>query len=258
MIYSVDMFNELLSVATAEQVAQRHNDLLRFGKPIVLYGGGTIAISTINAMRKDGLEPLYVCDSNPDKVGQHLLGVEVISFERLIAIKDSVSVAITAGAVFEIHQKLNRFAINHFSVNHFAITHITACKNIVFAMEEMKKNVQNLLPFIADGNESLGVVYNTLKHYLLLDYDQEWIQAHIRLNQYFYEILLGDESFVDVGAFDGDTFGDFVEATNGKFSNYYGIEMDSDNFHALQSVTAAYQNIELYHVAATSRLYPDI
>lgn len=233
MIYSVDMFNELLSVATAEQVAQRHNDLLRFGKPIVLYGGGTIAISTINAMRKDGLEPLYVCDSNPDQVGKHLLGVEVISFERLIAIKDSVSVAITAGAVFEIHQKLNRFAINHFAVNHFAITHITACKNIVFAMEEMKKNVQNLLPFIADGNEILGVVYNTLKHYLLLDYDYEWIQAHIRLNQYFYEILLGDESFVDVGAFDGDTFGDFVEATNGKFSNYYGIEMDSDNFHAL-------------------------
>lgn len=254
MIFTDALFEELFTAATAEQVQKRHAELLKSGKPIVLYGAGTVAVSTINAMRADGLDVAFVCDSNSAKVGQRLLEVEIISFARLLEIKDSVSVIITAGAVNEIHKKLNRFSVNHFAINHFALNREVSAfrERFIKSVTDMQEGIRSALPLFTD-DESRGVLYNSMKHYMLLDYDCDWMEAHVRPNQYFYEIPMANESFVDIGAFDGDTFADFITATGGGFADYYGIEMDSDNYFLLQQKTSGYDNVHLFKYAVTNK-----
>ena len=248
MMYTNDMFDDLLSQATIENVQRCHTNLLKSGKQIVLYGAGTIAVSTINSMRADGLDVSYVCDSDVNKVGKTLLGVEIISIERLVEIKDSVNVIITTGAVNEVHKKLNHFAINHFAINHEIIDWREKLLNSV---SEMRDGIKLIVPLLTD-DESRGVFYNAMRHYMLLDYNYNWIEKHIRANQYFYQIALEKESFVDVGAFDGDTFRDFIDVCQNNYANYYGIEMDIDNFNSLKDKTKGFHDVELFNCAATS------
>ena len=60
-------------------------------------------------------------------------------------------------------------------------------------------------------------------------------------DQYFPRdiIRLGDrESFVDGGAFDGDTVAEFVQRTGGRFERITAFELDEDNFQRLANRVA--------------------
>jgi FkbM family methyltransferase len=70
--------------------------------------------------------------------------------------------------------------------------------------------------------------------------------------------LRPDERFVDCGAYDGDTLGDFLRLSRGEFQKFWALEPDPANFAKLQQVVATLhpgqqERITLLTIAASDR-----
>ncbi len=67
-----------------------------------------------------------------------------------------------------------------------------------------------------------------------------------------YENILkpgGNEIYMDLGAYTGDTVAEFLGATNGKYQKIYAVEPDRRNFRKLKENTACLSDIELINAA---------
>lgn len=63
-------------------------------------------------------------------------------------------------------------------------------------------------------------------------------------------IKLGDnESYVDAGAYNGDTVLDFIEMTKGKYEKIFALEPNVRNFKKLTKSVKGHENIECHNVA---------
>lgn len=59
-----------------------------------------------------------------------------------------------------------------------------------------------------------------------------------------------DEIFMDLGAYDGDTVHEFLQASGGKYEKIYAVEADEKNYRKLKNNTADIDKIELFNIAA--------
>lgn len=120
-----------------------------------------------------------------------------------------------------------------------------------YLIEDFEKveKVNNLL----EDEQSKKVFLNTLAYKItgLIEYLSE---ISTPPNEAFENILkLNDnETFVDLGAYNGDTVAEFVNAVNGKYEHIYALEPDRRNFRKLTANTENFTNIELFNVAGWS------
>ncbi len=68
-----------------------------------------------------------------------------------------------------------------------------------------------------------------------------------------YLKLNEEESFLDIGAYRGDTVEQFLSFTNGKYSNILAVEPDEKTFKKLLQNCSAYKNFEAVNGAVSSR-----
>jgi FkbM family methyltransferase len=102
--------------------------------------------------------------------------------------------------------------------------------------------------FVRANREALESLYNNLSDRLskksLLAYlrskieqDMKYLPPVFERTQYFPKGLFkltDNESFVDCGAYTGDTIADFLTATDGKYRRIWAVEPDKENFRELQ------------------------
>jgi len=61
-----------------------------------------------------------------------------------------------------------------------------------------------------------------------------------------------DETFLDLGAYDGDTVERFLSLSGGKYSAIYGFEPDEKNFNKLKAKYGDWPNIKLFNAIVSS------
>jgi FkbM family methyltransferase len=130
--------------------------------------------------------------------------------------------------------------------------------NIYHASALMKLYPQKLLPYYHFETSDYFLKYQDLQNEVINiladDESKKQYQAHLNCrinlnfedlpdadtkNQYFPSdivTLTENEVFLDSGAFIGDTFADFGQRTNWKFSKYIALEPDPKNFDKLINV----------------------
>jgi len=59
----------------------------------------------------------------------------------------------------------------------------------------------------------------------------------------------GNEIYVDLGAYTGDTIGELLEFTGGKYEKIYALEPDRRNFKKLSKSTEGMENVEIFNCA---------
>lgn len=102
-------------------------------------------------------------------------------------------------------------------------------------LRDMEREVCALLHICAD-DISREIVCQTVEKF----FDEEGVQIDYTPNQYFVQPIVPlteEESFVDVGAFDGDTIEAFLQAVNGKYHHIHAFEMSKRNFGRLSRRT---------------------
>jgi FkbM family methyltransferase len=263
---------EELLAETTESSRQREADT--FNKlaganvtQIVLFGSGNLGRRTLAGLRKIGIEPLCFVDSNPSKWGQSIDDLSVLSpDEAARAYGKTATFVITVWGALgadRMHSRIERLKQ-------------LGCNTVLTFLPLYWKYPDLFLPHYAIGlpHRVHLQAERVRKAFALMADDQsrrEFVaQINFRLHgdfsalpapvsgpMYFrrelFQIGTGD-TFVDCGAFDGDTLDSFLQETENSFASIIGFEPDPANFEKLSAKTSRLpavlsKRIELYQAA---------
>ena len=215
---------------------QEIKDIVKQYEHVVFYGCGAIFNSIVDTWNLYiGRKIDFCCDSNSDKWGNSFRGIKCISPKELILIKDKCAVFVTIGEfkpVFNLLQH-NRFA----SVNIIYKPDLDATDFLAsYEHDEMVANLCKIYDFLSD-QQSVRVFDSIISRVFGYGNIPEIMMNVCEKHQYFpLDIikLTENESFVDIGAFNGDTIKKFIDHCQSRFDNIFAFELDAINFKALQ------------------------
>ena len=205
-------------------------------KYVVFFGCGAIFSSIVDTWSaKVGEKIDYCCDNNSEKWGEFYSGVECISYEKLLAIKKDVVIFITVGDFIPVYEQLNQQGFPSIHVIYkydLEAAHFIRDSNIKILIKEAEAG-RSLL-----SDKKSQLIFDTIiKRSAGLDNNVMLMPSIYENNQYHPKDLIKlsfNESYVDVGAYDGDTIRQFLEKCANKFNKIYAFELDKNNFKKLE------------------------
>ncbi len=232
---------DLIAEAAAEfdRVAGTHSE------QIVLFGAGELGKITLSGLRKLGKDPIAFADNNAAIWGRDLGGIPILSPEQAVRNwNDRATFVVsiyTTGPVFQQLSALGcRRAIHyaHLFARHRAAFLPFLCLGQPERVFEEASAVRNAFHLFST-DDSRRTFLTQLKRRLFLEFGQPPVASppELRLTEYFPTDLyspIDDESFVDSGAYDGDTIRRFLKLRGGKFREILAIEPDPLSFEKLR------------------------
>lgn len=221
-------------------------------KPIIFWGCGNSMHLVKNELKDRGIVPTAYCENNKDMIGKAINGIPILSYEQIKQRYKEYIIVLTVaiGNAIQIMDQLRRsdeknpiYHVEHpFKVDKefleysYVQEYITEFEQIYDMLEDEKsrKVFAQCISFKMNGNKIP-----------LLDY--------VDGNTFFDENIIpfsDHYSYVDVGAYTGDTVLRFYAFCRGKYDKIYAIEPDQGNFNALSQVVkyGRIDNAYLYHI----------
>jgi FkbM family methyltransferase len=229
--------------AALEKVAAPTRELLRAaGNRLVLTGAGPLGLAAAQLARKAGLTPVAFADNNKQKQGTEISGLPVMSPDGAVEKYGRSVVYLVAVYTSEgVWAQLRKLGVE-------PISFARLCWTFPEAMMPYLSIESPAVIAAAAGRirEGFGIWAD--------DFSREEYLAQIRWRTSLSPEALGgfspavetlfapdlialreDESFVDCGAFDGDTLRQYLKLCGGKFGSYTAFEPDALNFAKLKA-----------------------
>lgn len=228
------------------------NYLKKSEKPIVLYGMGDGADKVLNTFEKFGISASSVMASDDFVRGQNFRGFTVKKLSQIESeYSDFVIALCFATQLKDVMQNIDNISKKHKIV----VPSVPAFGNIIFDEDFFNKNKENIekaYHLFAD-DFSKKVYKNILEFYKTgeISYIKE---IETDKNEAFENILkLNDnETYVDLGAYNGDTIDEFLSYTNGNYKHITALEPNAKNFSKLKIHCENMENIDLWELGAYS------
>ena len=204
------------------------------GKPVVLYGTGDGADKVLARLADTGVPVSGIFASDEFVRGQQFHGFTVQAYSELLALREKVIVLIAFAS--ELPDVLERFY-------KLASVHETYAPHVpVFSGEEtvtpawIKKHETKLLAVyerLADAvsRETFASVLN-----YKLSGKLSYLQACTTNRTEDLRTIFsfgGEETYLDLGAYNGDTVQEFLQLTRGRYKKIVALEPDPKNFKKL-------------------------
>lgn len=230
--------------------AQMFDDLARpYQKSIVLYGAGTLGKKIASGLRSKGIEPLAFTDRNDELWGKCISSIKILSpHEAVRKYGDSAVFVVSIWSPASGNALLDASEI----LSQFGRVRIIPFVPLFYKYEDV------FLPYycidlpskITEQSSEVKLAFNLLKD----EKSRNEFISHIsfrfngdpgafgttsEVDQYFLDEIIplsSYETFIDCGAFNGDTLSEFLRKQN-DFMHYIAFEPDPDNYRKLfQSV----------------------
>ncbi|NRY60049.1 FkbM family methyltransferase [Clostridium beijerinckii] len=205
---------------------------------IILFGASSFGSYMKNVFESFNMNIRYFCDNDIGKHGKEIGGIKIISPSELVALGKENLIVITSTYYKEIYEQLKELGFgNIFCFSPwFLYEHKNGALRETISNNMSKiKELYNLL----EDNKSREVLENIINYRITFNID--YLMNAVNSNKmYFDEDILklnGNESFLDAGAFDGDTVLEFINFVRGEFNNIYAFEPDKVNFDRLTNNT---------------------
>lgn len=243
--------DELLteSLAGANQRVASHRPI-RDDDALVLYGAGGLGATAVEGLRRVGVEPVAFADDTPEKQGQVIHGLPVMTpataverfGERLVFV---VTIMNPQLRFLDARRRLTALTDRPvISFLHLAWQYPEAFLpyyqfELPRAVLAKAADIRSAFDLWQD-DESRRQFLGHLRFRLRLDYDalpKNSGQGYFPLD--VFPSLPNDTVFIDCGAFDGDTVRRFVDHQGDRFSRIYAFEPDEINCRKLQDYVAA-------------------
>mgnify|MGYP003794325835 CR=1 FL=1 len=230
MEYSMRInFEEILSLLLCIK-----KDESLYHHPVILYGAGVGGEYYIKYLQRFNIKPAAICDTY--KAGQSLLGYTVCSIEDVLEKYQNPKIIITSSRFYE---EIKKQLLLYFSEDAlYSFSSQMTVEEIGEYREFVRNNMDalnTLYQQLAD-EKSRKTLINVLKG--RVTGDNQWVLKSYAADQYFAEdvVSLGtDESFVDGGAYVGDTAEVFIKKTKNQFDKIFCFEPSTNNFERLSS-----------------------
>lgn len=221
--------------------------------PIILYGMGDGADKVLAAFEKFGIKASGVMASDEFVRGQSFHGFTVKKLDDFEKEYKSFVVALCfASSLDEVMNTINNVAKRHTTL----VPSVPVFGSVLFDEEFLNENAKEIefaRSLFADS-QSVKVYESILNFYFtgqleLLDAvtsdKAEAFENILKLSQ--------NESYVDIGAYNGDTIQEFLHYTNGKYKRITALEPNAKNFKKLQQNCEHLKNIDLWQLGAYSK-----
>lgn len=236
------------SVETAQQRARLDRYLGE--APLVLYGAGNLGQTVLERLRQAGVEPVAFADDTPAKHGQTIDGLRVMTPQEAVAqFGCSTIIAVTilnpSLSFLEAAQRLRQLTKARV-IPFLKLAWSYPEMFLPYYQFELPQDVLPKAPEIRrafDGfadSESRRQFAGHIRFRLWLDY---MALPPSSKGDYFPPDVLAplppDITFVDCGAYDGDTVRRFLSQQRGAFGRVYAFEPDETNCRRMQEYIAA-------------------
>lgn len=206
------------------------------GRPVVLYGTGDGADKVLARLAAEGITVSAVFASDEFVRGQQFQGFTVRRYSELLSVKEKVIVLIAFAS--QLPEMLERFY-------ELEQVHETYAPHVpVFSGDEpvtpdwinkYEAELQTVYDRLADevSRETFASVLN----YKLSGKISYLRQCTTRREDDLQEIFSfgGTETYVDAGAYDGDTIEEFLQLTGRNYRKIYAVEPDPKNYKKLKA-----------------------
>lgn len=210
------------------------------GKPVVLYGTGDGADKVMARLAATGVPVSGVFASDEFVRGQQFHGFTVQTYSELLTLREKVIVLIAFAS--ELPDVLERF-------NKLASVHETYAPHVpVFSGEETVtlawiKKYQTELQMVYDrlADEVSRETFASVLNYKLSG-RLSYLQACTTNRSDDLKALFSfgqEETYLDLGAYSGDTVQEFLELTRGRYKKIIALEPDPKNFKKLTKFVRA-------------------
>ncbi|MCI9439824.1 MAG: FkbM family methyltransferase [Ruminococcus sp.] len=232
-----------------EYIAKQATDIYLFGSA----RGGAKVYSFLEDIHKiDKIR--YVVDNDRMKQGKYFHGIKIISVEELKKIfpqNGNAIIIIASGSANIIKKQLLDMRFLEEYIYPFVFTNLQTDPTPYQYFVTQKNQIEKSYRVLAD-DKSRDVFISLLNYKMTLD--SSWLCgiSDNEHEQYFDDImqLSVSESFVDCGAYIGDTLEEYGERMKRQWKNYYCFEADTDIFVELKKVISdcRYESVELYNI----------
>jgi FkbM family methyltransferase len=265
---------DLLSGTTGSltEVLRRFDNTEAFpDDDIVLVGSGRLANVVLQGLKRLGIAPLALADTDQSLWNTSIEGVNVLSEEEAARRYGQKAVFVVALWSAWGEERLSGIKDRLQGMN---------CTRVVSVIHLFWKYPEAFLPFfcidlperVLEHSEEIRATFDLwadepsrrqfiaeLRWRLLLDFSM--LEGITPFEQYFPEDLFelsGNEVFVDGGAYDGDTLRSFLQRRGDRFRQVVAIEADPHNFQRLEEYVASVNGtsagrIAIHQVAMGSR-----
>jgi FkbM family methyltransferase len=213
-----------------------------FEMPVVLHGTGQLGRESLRLFRKaTGGEPVAFTDNDPELWKTSLDGIKVM--DPAAAVEQWGKSGVFVAALYNpsgVIAQLRRVGASLVVPWHwmFAANPETFLPYWGFDVpDRILENPEQVLQAaeVWADEESQRIYLEQIRWLLTLESDALSPSLDVK-DAYFdrdFITLSSEESFVDCGAFDGDSFSIFLQRTSGQFGSAYLIEPDPDNYENL-------------------------
>ena len=212
------------------------------GKPVVLYGTGDGADKVLARLAETGVPVSGIFASDEFVRGQQFHGFTVRTYSELLALRETVIVLIAFAS--ELPDVLERFY-------KLASVHETYAPHVpVFSGEETvtmawikkyERELQTVYERLADAvsRETFASVLN-YKFSGKLSYLQACTTNRAEDLRTLFSFG-GEETYLDLGAYNGDTVQEFLQLTRGRYKKIVALEPDPKNYKKLTDFVRQYE-----------------
>ena len=218
--------------------------------PVVIYGMGNGADMVIDKLQDMGVKVAGIFASDKFVRGQLFRGMQVKKYSDICKEYDDFFIVMS----FAVHDDETIENVKKMASEHpFVAPDVPVADDSIFtrefieahdeefdkaygllADEESRENYINILNFKVSGK---------IEYLFKAEKEKDFIYKEI--------LKVGDnETFVDLGAYDGDTVREFVAACGGKYKKIYAFEADEKNFKKLKANTENLEDVYAFNLAA--------
>ncbi len=220
------------------------------GKPVVLYGMGDGADKVLSAFEKYGIVASAVIASDDFVRGQSFHGFTVKKLSDVEnEFSDFVIALCFASQLPDVMDKIAQISHQHEVV----VPSVPVFGSKLFDdnfINENQADIDRAYSLLADGKSK--ETYKNILSFYYTGKIELLTPVTVGKDEPFKNILkLGkSESYVDLGAYNGDTIDEFLKYTEGSYKKITALEPNSKNFAKLKAHCSEMKNITLWQLGA--------
>ena len=206
----------------------------RSGLPLVLFGKTSVVDNVFLQQIKVPVQ--FICDNNREKWGTKLWGLDVIDPARLQRLYTEYNVLILVPFEHQIIPQLQGLSTPPVEIFRLDL-YFEEIDNVAY-FRSVQEDVAEIYYHL--GDQESKDTYEAVLHYRMNRNPSFLSEIRLpRQTQYFPAVLGGktflgtDETFVDAGAFIGDTIKTFCRIVQEKYRAIYAFEPDEENYKRL-------------------------
>lgn len=221
--------------------------------PIVLYGMGNGTDMVMEKLGEIGVKAAEVFASDEFVRGHSFRGYKVIKYSDVCEKYEDFVIVVC----FAVHDEPMLEKIRKMSQGHTLFApNVPIVNDGVFTrefIEEHDAEFDKAYALLSDDFSRQS--YVDILNFKVSGKVEYLFKCQKNKEEIYSEYLnLGEnEIFMDLGAYDGDTVREFLQATDGRYEKIIAVEADEKNYRKLTDKTSAVERITTYNLAAWNK-----